>query len=170
MKSNSLTISLTENVTLSSSVTSQCAESVGKQMPNNLRNLGTRSVAMVSGMWYRYRYRTNLIQFAANNVFSSKGSVKRWSSFLKILDYCKETSINYHWQWIARTENVLNLSQFCNGTHCVLDKTDNGSLAISRAWRRLHAFALNSDWSIALFTFFLIGRSNYFGLGFTTLI
>ena len=29
----------------------------------------------------------------------------------------------------------------------------------------LHVFASNSDWSIALFTFVVIGRSNYFGFG-----
>ena len=39
----------------------------------------------------------------------------------------------------------------------------------SRAWHRLHVFASNSDWSIVLFTFSVIGRSNYFGFGFTTL-
>ena len=49
-------------------------------------------------------------------------------------------------------------------------KTNRASLArVSRAWRRLHAFAWNSDWSIVLFKFFVISRSNYFGFGFTTL-
>ena len=38
------------------------------------------------------------------------------------------------------------------------------SHAFSRAWRRLHVFASRSDWSIVLFTFLLIGLSNYFGL------
>ena len=32
--------------------------------------------------------------------------------------------------------------------------------AFSRAWHRLHVFALNSDWSIVLFMFFVIGWSN----------
>ena len=39
----------------------------------------------------------------------------------------------------------------------------------SRAWCRLHAFASNSDWFIALFMCVVIGQSNYFGFGFTTL-
>ena len=40
------------------------------------------------------------------------------------------------------------------------------SHAFSRAWRRLHAFASNSDWFIAFFTCVVIGQSNYFGFGF----
>ena len=39
----------------------------------------------------------------------------------------------------------------------------------SRAWRQFYVFALNSDWFIALFAPVLIGPSNYFGFGFTTL-
>ena len=39
----------------------------------------------------------------------------------------------------------------------------------SRAWRRLHVFASNSDWFIAPFTSVEIGQNNYFGFGFTTL-
>ena len=41
--------------------------------------------------------------------------------------------------------------------------------AFSRAWRRLHVFASNSDWLVMLFTSVAIGQSNYFGFGFTTL-
>ena len=41
--------------------------------------------------------------------------------------------------------------------------------AFSRAWRRLHVFALSSDWFIALFTSVVIGQSNDFGFGLTTL-
>ena len=40
---------------------------------------------------------------------------------------------------------------------------------VSRAWRRLHVFTLSSDWLIGLFTIAVIGQSNYFGFGFTTL-
>ena len=40
------------------------------------------------------------------------------------------------------------------------------SHVFTRAWRRLHVFASNSDWFIALFTCALIGQSNYFGFGF----
>ena len=39
----------------------------------------------------------------------------------------------------------------------------------SRAWRRLHVFASNSDWFITLFASVVIGQSNYSGFGFTTL-
>ena len=38
----------------------------------------------------------------------------------------------------------------------------------SRAWHRLHVFALDSDWFIALFASVVIGQNNYFGFGFTT--
>ena len=43
------------------------------------------------------------------------------------------------------------------------------SHAFSRPWRRLHIFALNSDWFIivALFACVVIGHSNFFGFGFT---
>ena len=40
--------------------------------------------------------------------------------------------------------------------------------AFSRAWCRLHVFASSSDWLIVLFTFFVIGRTYYFGFSFTT--
>ena len=39
----------------------------------------------------------------------------------------------------------------------------------SCAWRRLNVFALNSDWFIALLAPVVIGQSNCFGFGFTTL-
>ena len=38
------------------------------------------------------------------------------------------------------------------------------SRGFSRAWRRLHVFASNFDWFIALFTPVVIGQSNNFGL------
>ena len=41
--------------------------------------------------------------------------------------------------------------------------------AFSRAWRRLHVFASNSDWLVVLCTSIATGQSNYFGFGFTTL-
>ena len=40
------------------------------------------------------------------------------------------------------------------------------SHVFSRAWRRLHVFALNSDWFTALFASVVIGQSNCFGFGF----
>ena len=43
------------------------------------------------------------------------------------------------------------------------------SYVFSRAWRRLHVFASNSDWLVMLFAPVVIGQSNYFGFGFTTL-
>ena len=43
------------------------------------------------------------------------------------------------------------------------------SHAFSRASRRLHIFDSISDWFIALFASVVIGQSNYFGFGFTTL-
>ena len=38
------------------------------------------------------------------------------------------------------------------------------SHAFSRAWRRLHEFASDPDWFIALFTSAVLGQRNYFGL------
>ena len=38
----------------------------------------------------------------------------------------------------------------------------------SRALGKLQAIARNSDWFIMLFTPVLVGRSNYFGIGFST--
>lgn len=49
-------------------------------------------------------------------------------------------------------------------------KTNHVLQAFSRAWHRLHVFALNSDWFIALFAPFVIGQSNYFSFCFTKLI
>ena len=39
----------------------------------------------------------------------------------------------------------------------------------SRAWRRLHVIASNSDWFIVLFTSVTIGQSNYFELNWKPL-
>ena len=41
--------------------------------------------------------------------------------------------------------------------------------AFSYAWRWLHVFATSADWLIAVFESVVIGQSNYFGFGFTTL-
>ena len=43
------------------------------------------------------------------------------------------------------------------------------SLAFSRALRRLRGLTLSFDWLIVKFSCVLIGRSDYFGFGFTTL-
>ena len=40
----------------------------------------------------------------------------------------------------------------------------------SRALRKLQTIAWNSDWFFALFARDMIGRSNYFGLGVSTVI
>ena len=49
-------------------------------------------------------------------------------------------------------------------TNCDLHARD-----FSRALRKLHGIATNLDWFIALFAPVMIGRSNYFGICFTTL-
>ena len=41
--------------------------------------------------------------------------------------------------------------------------------AFSRAWRRLHVFATGFDWLTGLPASLVIGQSNYFGFGFSTL-
>ena len=43
------------------------------------------------------------------------------------------------------------------------------SHAFSRAWHGRHVFVSSSDWFTGLFTTVVIGQSNYFGFGFTTL-
>ena len=43
------------------------------------------------------------------------------------------------------------------------------SHAFSRAWRRLHVFAVTCDWLIVLSVSVVIGQSNDFGFCFTTL-
>ena len=48
-------------------------------------------------------------------------------------------------------------------------KTNRVFAAFSRAWRQILVFASNSDWLVVLFTSVVIGQSNYFGFGFTTL-
>ena len=40
------------------------------------------------------------------------------------------------------------------------------SHSFTRAWRRLHVLASNSDWVIAPFAFVVIAQSNYLSLGF----
>ena len=40
----------------------------------------------------------------------------------------------------------------------------------SRPLSKLHVTAMNSDWFIALFVPVVIGQSNYFGIGFSTVI
>ena len=39
----------------------------------------------------------------------------------------------------------------------------------SRAWRKLHVFASSSDWFVVLFSSVVIGQSDYFRFGFTSL-
>ena len=39
---------------------------------------------------------------------------------------------------------------------------------LSRAWPRLHEFAPNSDWLIAIIMSLMIGQRNYFGFGFAS--
>ena len=43
------------------------------------------------------------------------------------------------------------------------------SHAGSRAWHQLHVFASSSDWFLVLFSSVVIGQSDYFWFGFTTL-
>ena len=60
-----------------------------------------------------------------------------------------QNSRHFFNQWEAKPKPIVTWSQ-----------------AFSRAWRRLHELALNSDWFIALFASVVIGKSNYFGFGF----
>lgn len=51
-----------------------------------------------------------------------------------------------------------------------LTSENRSSRAFSLACRRLHIFALDSDWSIALFRSVVIGQSNYIGFEIATLL
>ena len=62
-----------------------------------------------------------------------------------------------------------NSRHFLNQSDAKLKPIATWSLAFSRAYRRLLIFALSSDWLLGIFPFVLIGRSDYFGFGFTTL-
>ena len=65
-----------------------------------------------------------------------------------------------------RLKNLVPLSRLIRSK----TKTNRDLPArVSHAWRRLHVFALSSDWFIGLFTTVVIGQSNYFGFGFATL-
>ena len=55
---------------------------------------------------------------------------------------------------------------------CVLLPVQCNSIrsnTFSRALRRLHVFASSFDWFTGLSVSFVIGQSDYFGFGFTTL-
>ena len=47
--------------------------------------------------------------------------------------------------------------------------TASWPLAFSRASRSLLVLTLSSDWLLVMFSFVLIGKSDFFGFGFTTL-
>ena len=53
------------------------------------------------------------------------------------------------------------------GTGCMFPVLGTGG-TFSRAWRLMHVLASSFDWVIALFLFFVVGQSDYFGFGFTT--
>ena len=71
--------------------------------------------------------------------------------------------------WFCLTKLCDWLPKFAPLSQPMRSKTKTNrasrSHAFSRAWHQLHAFASSSDW----FTFIVIGRSNYYGFGFTTL-
>ena len=59
--------------------------------------------------------------------------------------------------------------QFINQSKGKSKPVATGTREFSRALSKLHRIATNLDWFIALFVSPLIGRSNYFGICFSTL-
>ena len=62
-----------------------------------------------------------------------------------------------------------NSRRFLNLSDAKLKPIVTWSHACSRAWRQLHVFTSCSDWLILRFLCVVIGQSDYFGFGFTTL-
>ena len=98
----------------------------------------------------------------------------------KITNYCPfRTVFNLVSKVFSRFLSVVALLRYVTGQQnmCHLLNQSAGkpkpnmpcSHAFTRVWRRLHIFALISDWFIALFASVVIGQSNYFGFGLTTL-
>ena len=65
--------------------------------------------------------------------------------------------------WLKNHEQLCQPIRSKNKTNHDLSQT------FSRAWRRLHVFALISDWFTGLSASVVIGQSNYFGFGLMTL-
>ena len=59
---------------------------------------------------------------------------------------------------------------FLNQSEVKLKPIATSSRTFSRALCRLHVFASSFDWFTGLPVSFVIGQSDYFGFGFTTLI
>ena len=64
-------------------------------------------------------------------------------------------------QWLKNSRRFLNQSEVEIKLTCLY--------AFSRAWPRLHVFALSSDWIIGLSASVVIGQSDYFGFVLTEL-
>jgi len=64
--------------------------------------------------------------------------------------------------WLKRLASVFQPMRSKTKTNCTPD--------FSRALSELHVIARNCDWFIALFAPVVIGRSNCFGFGFSTVI
>ena len=68
-------------------------------------------------------------------------------------------------------------TKFAPVSQPIRSKTKTNHASLARVFPRLapvacsglHEFASSSDWFIMLFTCVVIGQSNYFGFGFTTL-
>ena len=63
-----------------------------------------------------------------------------------------------------------NSRHFLNQSDAKLKPIVTWSHAFSRAWSRLRVFASSSDWFLVLFSCVLIGQSDHFSFGFTTII
>ena len=85
-------------------------------------------------------------------VFKWLSKVITWLRLLRLVIGLKD-SRHFFNQWEAKPKPIAP---------CTRD--------FSRAWSELHVIARNCDWFIALFPPVVIGRSNCFGFGFSTVI
>ena len=80
------------------------------------------------------------------------------------------SKVNMRLLWFCFTViGSKNSRNFLNQSNAKLKPIVTWSHAFSRAWRRLYVFASSSDWLLVLLSSLVIGQSDYFGLGFTTL-
>ena len=64
---------------------------------------------------------------------------------------------------------LKNLTLLSRPIRCKTKTNRDLPAYVSRVWRWLQVFASSSDWFIGLFTTSVIGQSNNFGFGITTL-
>ncbi len=114
-----------------------------------------------------------ILKFVSLQTFSSevRGLVQVMFHFL-LERYSLACESNLRLLWFALQRLVISLKisrHFLTQTEVKPRPVVIGSRTLSRASCRLHAFASRFDWFTGLPVSFVIGQSNYFAFGFTTL-